>query len=256
MGDLGDAVEALGDELEDIVWLTSAINLKNRVLEIRRDAVNLRMVVAESNTDGFLLVVAAVHQAIHDVRRWGPELQVVDLPILRVQAATAAALHERLVRDLDQQEPLDVDASFHQSQGLVWSPRETVQQTAFLLHVVLGESVLHKVDNEVAWHQRTRVHERLCLDAKRSSILDVLPQDVASGDVNVAIFLLDLLALGALTSRWWSGDHHDGALGAATTGCASGPAATPLHRLQAMTAGTQTNSSGRSERQGNAGRPN
>mmetsp|Transcript_47190 Transcript_47190/g.126208 ORF Transcript_47190/g.126208 Transcript_47190/m.126208 type:complete len:242 (-) Transcript_47190:35-760(-) len=205
-----EAFQAVADEAEDLVGFAAAVDLHHDFLEERQDAVDLRVVIPQAHPDGFLLIVAAVYEAVHDLGWRGLELQVVDVAGLGVQTTAAATLHEHLVRHLDEQEFVHLQARIHHGLSLIGGAREAIEEAALLLDVGLHEPVLDEVDDELAGHEAARVHEALRLEAQLGALLHVVAQDVARGDVHVAELLLDLVALRALARGRRAGDHDQG----------------------------------------------
>mmetsp|Transcript_29956 Transcript_29956/g.82232 ORF Transcript_29956/g.82232 Transcript_29956/m.82232 type:complete len:226 (+) Transcript_29956:275-952(+) len=137
---------------------------------------------------------------------------MVDVPSLGVQAAATTTFNERIVGHLDEDELVHRDACIDHSLGLVWRPGKAVEQTPLFCDVGLRQAVLHEVNNELAWNEFACGHVFLCLFAQLSALFDVGAQDVAGGNVNVAEFLLDALALRSLARSRRACDDNERAV--------------------------------------------
>ena len=130
---------------------------------------------------------ARLHEAVLDLGRRRAEGEVVDVARLRVRAPPHDALHDDLVRHVDEQEDVGADVALLDRLGLRRRARVPVEEPASALHVRLAETVHDHVDDNVIRHEVTRVHETLGLLARRRALRDLLSKQIAHRDVHEAV---------------------------------------------------------------------
>mmetsp|Transcript_5620 Transcript_5620/g.15708 ORF Transcript_5620/g.15708 Transcript_5620/m.15708 type:complete len:265 (-) Transcript_5620:173-967(-) len=153
-------------------------------------------------------VVAALVHARSNLAGGGrEELDVVGLARDRVDAAARNALHEDLVRHVQQNEGARVDAQVLEHVRLRHGARHTIEQVALVIRHVLSRG-LDDVHDELIRHEVARVHEALRLHAQRRLALHLRAQRVARRDVLHVVALRDGLALRALSRGRGAGDDE------------------------------------------------
>ena len=152
-------------------------------------------------------VVASLRAPLRDVGRGRVELEVVNLPRLRVHPASDDALDEDVVRDVEEDDGVGDDTLLRDGVRLGRGPRVAVEEPAGGFGLVRVERLDDHPDDHLVGHEIASVHELLGAHAEVGARRDRCAEEIARGDVLQAVLIDDELALGALAGGWGAGDH-------------------------------------------------
>lgn len=129
----------------------------------------------------------------------------------RVCNMTQPELSQPRTRHVEEQHQLGGLDHLLEHGVLVHGAREAVNQEGLGVGLLHGAD--HNIDHGLSGHQLALVHQRLALQAQLSAGGDLLAQQVAGGQVLVAILLDDASALGALAGAGAAQDEDDAGVG-------------------------------------------
>mmetsp|Transcript_122525 Transcript_122525/g.381404 ORF Transcript_122525/g.381404 Transcript_122525/m.381404 type:complete len:572 (+) Transcript_122525:2078-3793(+) len=204
-------LEAPDHALCDLRRLQHALDPPDPAGEERQDPPALAPEDINTLPERALVVAVAGHEAGGDLGGRWYELQMVDVPGLRVDPAVGGPPDQHLVGHLQREDAVDPDLA---QEGLRLFARagETVQQAAALLHVCLSQAVADEANDELVGDEATPVHEVLCLQAQLSATSAQVAEDVAGREMHKAKFIHERPALRALSRRRRAEDNVDAAL--------------------------------------------
>src|SRR5690606_5583729 len=207
-------LECVGDALADFVQRTDSRYLAEgrgllvaaaRPVRIVVDqGTRLLLIHRQAVPDGFFAVVVALHQGfacdVIDVGGLGRvEGDVIAAAAGRMDAASAHALDDVLVRHHDFDDEVQGDTGFLQGVGLRNGAGEAVEQIT-VLAIGLLQAVAHQADDDVIGDQFAGIHDFLCLESQWRLGLDGGAQHVAVRDLRNAEFFGNERSLRSLAS--------------------------------------------------------
>ena len=116
-----------------------------------------------------------------------------------MHAAANDAVNDQLVRHVELQHEVHVDAGFFHRVSLRNGAWETVQQEA-LAAIFLSDALFDQRDHQLIGHQLAGVHDLFRLLAQFTAGLHGCAQHITGGDLRNAVFLHDELSLSTFTS--------------------------------------------------------
>mmetsp|Transcript_22577 Transcript_22577/g.46910 ORF Transcript_22577/g.46910 Transcript_22577/m.46910 type:complete len:236 (-) Transcript_22577:272-979(-) len=172
------------------------------------DGVDVCVKCLQPNLDLFLRVVSPLSESRCDFLAFGRvERHVIDFSRLRVGPPPNDALHKNLVRDVEENKCIALDAGVGKSVRLGSRPRKPIQQPAFFHAVRLCKPLLDDSNDNIIRDKLSRIHELLGLQPNFRASLGRRPKHVPGAQMNHTVPLPYHFTLCSLSTCWGPGNN-------------------------------------------------